>query len=57
MTHDLKVNEMFYTPESMDELTEWLKNTREPMAMMAAMLMWNLIAAGNHISKEDKHAD
>lgn len=53
----MEVNEMFYTPESMDELTEWLKNTREPMAMMAAMLMWNLIAAGNHIRKEDNDAD
>lgn len=53
----MEVNEMFYTPGSMDELTEWLKNTREPMAMMAAMLMWNLIAAGNHINKEDQDAD
>jgi len=53
----MEVNPYFKTHESMDELTEWLKSTREPMAMMAAMLMWNLIAAGNHISKEDNDAD
>ena len=57
MTDDLKVNEMFYTPTDMDDMMRFLKDSQEPLASMGAMLMWNLIASGNHISKEDKHAD
>jgi hypothetical protein len=52
MTHDLEVNELFYTPTDMDDLMRFLKDTQEPLASMGAMLMWNLIASGNHISKE-----
>lgn len=55
MTHDLEVNEMFYTPKNMDDLMRFLKDTHEPMASMGAMLMWNLIASGNY--KEDSDAD
>lgn len=57
MTDDLKVNDMFYTPTDMDDLMRFLKDSQEPMASMGAMLMWNLIASGNHISKESKDAD
>ena len=57
MTDDLKVNEMFYTPTDMDDMMRFLTNSQEPLASMGAMLMWNLIASGNHISKEDKDAD
>jgi hypothetical protein len=52
MTDDLEVNELFYTPTDMDDLMRFLKDTQEPLASMGAMLMWNLIASGNHISKE-----
>lgn len=57
MTDDLKVNELFYTPTDMDDMMRFLTNSQEPLASMGAMLMWNLIASGNHISKEDKDAD
>jgi hypothetical protein len=53
MTDDLKVNEMFYTPTDMDDMMRFLKDSQEPLASMGAMLMWNLIASGNHISKEN----
>jgi hypothetical protein len=55
--NDLEVNDMFYTPEDMDDMLRFLKNSQEPLASMGAMLMWNLIASGNHISKEDSNAD
>ena len=57
MTHDLEVNEMFYTPTDMDDLMRFLKDTQEPMASMGAMLMWNLIASGNYKDKGDSNAD
>ena len=57
MTDDLKVNELFYTPTDMDDMMRFLKDSQEPLASMGAMLMWNLIASGNHISKENKDAD
>jgi hypothetical protein len=53
MTDYLKVNEMFYTPTDMDDMMRFLKDSQEPLASMGAMLMWNLIASGNHISKEN----
>ena len=53
----MEVNEMFYTPTDMDDMMRFLKDSQEPLASMGAMLMWNLIASGNHISKENKHAD
>lgn len=49
----MQVNEMFYTPKSMEDLANWLRDTGEPTASMAAMLMWNLIASGNYKEKED----
>ena len=55
MTDDLKVNELFYTPTDMDDMMRFLKDSQEPLASMGAMLMWNLIASGNHISKEDSN--
>ncbi len=55
MTDDLKVNELFYTPTDMDDMMRFLTNSQEPLASMGAMLMWNLIASGNHISKEDSN--
>jgi hypothetical protein len=55
MTHDLEVNELFYTPTDMDDLMRFLKDTQEPLASMGAMLMWNLIASGNY--KENRDAD
>tara|TARA_R110000751_G_scaffold79557_3_gene160301 strand:+ start:1707 stop:1880 length:174 start_codon:yes stop_codon:yes gene_type:complete len=57
MTDDLKVNDMFYTPTDMDDMMRFLKDSQEPLASMGAMLMWNLIASGNHISKENNDAD
>ena len=57
MTDDLKVNEMFYTPTDMDDMMRFLTNSQEPLASMGAMLMWNLIASGNHKDKEDSNAD
>jgi hypothetical protein len=55
MTHDLEVNEMFYTPTDMDDMMRFLKDSQEPLASMGAMLMWNLIASGNY--KENRDAD
>ena len=55
MTDDLKVNEMFYTPTDMDDMMRFLKDSQEPLASMGAMLMWNLIASGNHKDKEDSN--
>jgi len=51
---EMKVNDLFYTPKDMDDLLRFLKDSQEPLASMGAMLMWNLIASGNHISKEDR---
>jgi hypothetical protein len=55
MTHDLEVNELFYTPTDMDDMMRFLKDSQEPLASMGAMLMWNLIASGNY--KENRDAD
>ena len=40
-----QMNGLFHTPESMDELMDWLKATNDSTAMIAAMMMQNLLTS------------
>ena len=35
----------FHTPESMEELQNWIEEARDPMVTTAAMMMWNLLTS------------
>ena len=34
---------LFHTPESMQELEDWLKKANDPMVLTGAMMMYNLM--------------
>ena len=34
---------LFHTPDSMQELEDWLKETNNPMVLTGAMMMYNLM--------------
>lgn len=46
---------LFHTPKDMDELQTWLKETREPLATVAAMMMYNLLVT--NYSPEEKEIE
>ncbi len=50
---NMKVHNMFATPDSMEALMDYLKSLNEPTTLIAAMMMWNLIASGNHMEKSN----
>ena len=50
---NMQVNDMFVTPDSMDALMDYLNSLNEPTVFIAAMMMWNLIASGNHMEKSN----
>jgi hypothetical protein len=35
----------FHTPESMEELQNWIESANDPMVTTAAMMMWNLLTS------------
>ena len=39
------VNNFFATPETMEQLNNWIKATNDPAVVTAAMMMQNFIAA------------
>ena len=42
---DITVNNFFATPETMEQLNNWIKATNDPAVVTAAMMMQNFIAA------------
>ena len=50
---NMQVHDMFATPDSMEALVDYLKSLNEPTTFIAAMMMWNLIASGNHMEKSN----
>jgi len=49
----MQVHDMFATPDSMEALMDYLKSLNEPTTFISAMMMWNLIASGNHMEKSN----
>jgi len=41
----LKPIGFFHTPESMEELENWIESASDPMVTTAAMMMWNLLTS------------
>lgn len=39
----MKKNNMFATPESMDDLMQWVENCRDPYVTTGVMMMYNLM--------------
>jgi len=51
MLDDMEVHNMFATPDSKKELMDYIGSLNEPTHYITAMMMWNLIASGNHKEK------
>lgn len=49
--NDMEVHNMFATPKSMKDLMDYIGSLNEPTHYIVAMMMWNLIASGNHESE------
>jgi len=44
---------LFHTPENMDELQNWLNETKDPLVLTGAMMMYNLLVTEfNKVSEE-----
>jgi len=39
---------MFHTPEDMRELENWIEQTKDPLVMTGAMMMFNLLTERNN---------
>lgn len=49
---DMKPVNLFATPESMGELEAWLENTRDPMVVTGAMMMYNLLVTSYELHEK-----
>ena len=36
---------LFHTPESMQELQNWIEKTKDPLVATGAYMMWNLLVS------------
>ena len=44
---------LFHTPKDMDELQTWLKETRDPLTTVAAMMMYNLLVTNYSLEEKE----
>ena len=49
----LKENGLFHTPETMEELENWLMKTKDPLVLTGAMMMYNLMVTQMNKMLED----
>lgn len=42
---------MFHTPENMQELENWIEQTKDPLVLTGAMMMYNLLVT--HFNQEE----
>ena len=44
---------LFHTPKDMNELQTWLEGVREPLATVAAMMMYNLLVTNYSLQEKE----
>mgnify|MGYP001045647477 CR=1 FL=1 len=54
MKNEISVNNFFATPETMEQLNNWLKAANDPAVVTAAMMMQNFIAANYTLTPKAK---
>lgn len=51
---ELKTLNLFHTPESMREVEDYLLQVREPVATVAAMMMYNLLVSKYNLTPKEE---